>query len=219
MVYRLRRCQVCGKEYQPTGNGQKYCEECAPIMKKVSDAKWRKENPERVRACNAKWYMENPEQVAARSAKWRKENPEKHRASGTIWARENPAKVKAWLAKWRKENPEKARAEVVAWKRGHPEERKLDKARRRALKYANTPLDEMLTSTEWLAILAEADGHCAYCDKEARLTLDHVIPLSKGGKHSKDNVVAACTHCNCSKGNKTVEAWNTITRAQLEAAQ
>jgi 5-methylcytosine-specific restriction endonuclease McrA len=83
----------------------------------------------------------------------------------------------------------------------------IDCSKRRIAKYANTPLDEMLTSTEWLAILAEANGHCAYCGKEAKLTLDHVVPLSKGGKHSKENIVAVCTHCNCSKKDKTLEEW------------
>ena len=83
----------------------------------------------------------------------------------------------------------------------------LSGSKRRALKYANTLPDEMLTRGQWLAILAEANGHCAYCGKEAKLTLDHVIPLSKGGKHSKDNAVAACAHCNSSKGNRTLAEW------------
>jgi 5-methylcytosine-specific restriction endonuclease McrA len=95
------------------------------------------------------------------------------------------------------------------YRKTHPEEFRLSCAQRRALKYGNTPINELLTSTEWLAILALADGHCVYCGHEAKLTLDHVIPLSKGGKHSKDNVVAACLCCNDSKGNKTLEEWNT----------
>ena len=88
---------------------------------------------------------------------------------------------------WSKANPEKAFVAYSKWKREHPEQLRIRSAvtqsKRRALKYANTPISEMLTSTEWLAILAEANGHCAYCDKEAKLTLDHVIPLSRGGKH------------------------------------
>jgi 5-methylcytosine-specific restriction endonuclease McrA len=89
----------------------------------------------------------------------------------------------------------------------HLERIAVSHSKRRAAKYGNTPISEMLTSTEWLAILTEADGHCTYCSKKAKLTLDHVIPLSKGGKHSKDNVVPACLHCNSSKNNKTLEEW------------
>ena len=46
---------------------------------------------------------------------------------------------------------------------------------------------------------------CAYCDKkfsEKNLTIDHVIPLSKGGAHSWDNVVTSCSKCNNKKGNR-----------------
>ena len=48
---------------------------------------------------------------------------------------------------------------------------------------------------------------CQYCDIQLikkELTLDHVIPLSKGGRTSWENIVAACMPCNTRKGNKTV---------------
>jgi 5-methylcytosine-specific restriction endonuclease McrA len=170
VTYKLKVCQHCGEEYQPTGPAQKYCAECGPIVKakkkKVYGAEWLEANPEKRKAFSK----------AARAKFYRK----------------NPEKVKAWNAEWAKTNHEKS---IIYC------------SKRRATKYANTPLAEMLMSTEWLAILAAAAGHCHYCDKEAKLTLDHVIPLSRGGKHSKDNVVAACLHCNDSKGTKTLEEW------------
>lgn len=48
---------------------------------------------------------------------------------------------------------------------------------------------------------------CQYCGSEfarKNLTLDHVIPLSKGGRTRWDNIVAACQKCNSAKGNKTI---------------
>lgn len=47
---------------------------------------------------------------------------------------------------------------------------------------------------------------CQYCGKVSparSLTLDHVVPLSKNGKHSWENVVTACQKCNNLKGNRT----------------
>ena len=47
---------------------------------------------------------------------------------------------------------------------------------------------------------------CQYCCKlctRRDLTIDHVVPLSRGGKTTWDNVVAACGHCNSKKANKT----------------
>ncbi len=48
------------------------------------------------------------------------------------------------------------------------------------------------------------DRHqCQYCGSHKNLTLDHVIPRSKGGSHTWDNVVIACNSCNSRKGDRT----------------
>lgn len=48
-------------------------------------------------------------------------------------------------------------------------------------------------------------GQCQYCDRKltvAEITFDHVMPTSKGGSNTWDNIVAACTECNSAKGNQ-----------------
>jgi 5-methylcytosine-specific restriction endonuclease McrA len=54
------------------------------------------------------------------------------------------------------------------------------------------------------------DGfQCAYCGKEdRRLTLDHIIPRSKGGINEFENCVAACQSCNNLKSNRTPRQAN-----------
>lgn len=50
------------------------------------------------------------------------------------------------------------------------------------------------------------DGHrCQYCGSSSFLTIDHVLPRSRGGPHSWENVVAACNACNSCKGDRTPE--------------
>lgn len=45
---------------------------------------------------------------------------------------------------------------------------------------------------------------CVYCGiDDMRLTIDHVIPISQGGRTSFDNCVASCKPCNSKKGNRT----------------
>lgn len=44
---------------------------------------------------------------------------------------------------------------------------------------------------------------CVYCRSIKDLTIDHVIPASKGGKYSFENCVTACKPCNNKKGNRT----------------
>ncbi len=44
---------------------------------------------------------------------------------------------------------------------------------------------------------------CQYCGSRKHLTIDHIIPRSKGGKHTWKNVVIACASCNSRKGDRT----------------
>lgn len=49
---------------------------------------------------------------------------------------------------------------------------------------------------------------CQYCGSTQELTLDHVMPRSRGGRHTWDNVVTACRDCNQRKGSRTPEEAN-----------
>ena len=52
-------------------------------------------------------------------------------------------------------------------------------------------------------VIVRDEFECAYCGIESKsLTVDHVIPLSRGGKSNFENCVAACKKCNAKKGNK-----------------
>lgn len=47
-----------------------------------------------------------------------------------------------------------------------------------------------------------ASGLCHYCGRNVgreNLTMDHLVPLSRGGRSSKGNIVAACKECNSKK--------------------
>lgn len=54
------------------------------------------------------------------------------------------------------------------------------------------------------------DGHsCQYCGYAGDdLTLDHVVPRSRGGDDSWENIVTACVRCNVKKGNRTPKEAN-----------
>ncbi len=49
---------------------------------------------------------------------------------------------------------------------------------------------------------------CAYCGvKHDRLALDHILPKSKGGRDTGDNLIKVCKSCNSSKGDKDLLEW------------
>ena len=69
-------------------------------------------------------------------------------------------------------------------------------------RYVNIPYREETLATRRGVL--RRDGHsCAYCGKQAS-TVDHVVPKSRGGKHSWENLVACCLRCNNNKGDKTL---------------
>lgn len=98
------------------------------------------------------------------------------------------------------------------WREKHPERAQAGYEARRIAKYANTPVVQQLTESQWRDTLDQFHHRCAYCGRklgyskgELRPTMDHIIPLSRGGLHTKENVVPACQHCNSSKNAKTPE--------------
>jgi 5-methylcytosine-specific restriction endonuclease McrA len=67
---------------------------------------------------------------------------------------------------------------------------------------ALTSGDATLTTAEWEAIKHAQGGACLYCTRTDRpLTQEHVVPISKGGHHTRENVVAVCQPCNSRRRN------------------
>lgn len=65
-----------------------------------------------------------------------------------------------------------------------------------------------LTEREWELAIAFFDNRCCYCGAEMETpTKDHVVPFSKGGKLSADNIVPCCQLCNSSKKDRDLEDW------------
>jgi 5-methylcytosine-specific restriction endonuclease McrA len=57
--------------------------------------------------------------------------------------------------------------------------------------------------------LMKRDGNrCLYCGSTKNLTIDHVLPRSRGGRDTWENLVTSCNHCNVSKGDRTPEEAN-----------
>ena len=80
---------------------------------------------------------------------------------------------------------------------------RLSRKRRRRVAAA----DNDLTAAQWQAIL-DAWLACAYCGADGvALQRDCVLPISRGGHYTLDNVVPACGSCNASKSNDEVTSW------------
>jgi 5-methylcytosine-specific restriction endonuclease McrA len=71
----------------------------------------------------------------------------------------------------------------------------------RLVSYVRIPRDAHRRKITRRAVFARDDWTCQYCGSRSNLTVDHVVPRSKGGASSWDNIVASCAPCNRRKGN------------------
>ncbi len=70
-------------------------------------------------------------------------------------------------------------------------------------RYVNAPYKGVSLTRQ--NIFKRDNFECQYCGTKRELTLDHVIPSSRGGPHSWLNLVTACKRCNAKKGDYTPE--------------
>ena len=67
---------------------------------------------------------------------------------------------------------------------------------------------ELRSSQWWKRQLAK--GVCYYCGRQflpKELTMDHIVPISRGGKSTKNNVVTSCKECNNKKKHLLPMEW------------
>ena len=67
--------------------------------------------------------------------------------------------------------------------------------------YVHVPRDVHRRKITRRAVFARDGWPCQYCGSRSSLTVDHVVPRSKGGSSTWDNIVASCAPCNRRKGD------------------
>lgn len=102
-------------------------------------------------------------------------------------------------------NRDSSLARSRAWEKANPEFVAARKARRRVALHAAMGSH---TTQEWRAIIARQRSKCAICKKRCRLTLDHMIPLSRGGSDLALNIQGLCKSCNSAKHAKELKQYN-----------
>lgn len=71
----------------------------------------------------------------------------------------------------------------------------------RLVAYVKVPRETHRRKITRRAVFARDGWTCQYCGSRSNLTVDHVIPRSKGGTSTWDNIVASCAPCNRRKGD------------------
>lgn len=150
-------------------------------------------------------YDADPEKYRAKAREWARANPERHRARFHAWVAANH-EYRLHYFRWSAFVKGRAkRARDIEVRRQWPRERLQ-------AYYAKCGFNRMKrlrnVTREWIdraAIIERDKGICYLCGiapKVGDLTLDHVIPLARGGSHTADNIRVACRRCNSRKGTK-----------------
>jgi 5-methylcytosine-specific restriction endonuclease McrA len=158
---------------------------------------WRQKHPERVKAKKKAEYIRNKARIQQRGKAYRAKNKEKLKQSMQAWYQSHLDHVKAY----RKINRARDRAQENAHHRAHPELVAAKDAKRRMREQAAAM--QRITRQQWDWLKAFYGQRCAYCGiKPKRLTMDHIIPLARGGTHTLENLIPACKSCNSRKNMK-----------------
>jgi 5-methylcytosine-specific restriction endonuclease McrA len=88
----------------------------------------------------------------------------------------------------------------------------------RLVNFVRIPFTRLADQTPTRNMIYKRDGHsCQYCGSTRNLTIDHVIPRSKGGQDTWENLVSCCDKCNVSKGDKYLRETNMKLRSKPKA--
>ena len=183
-----KRCTKCGdlkllgefRKHRSRGDGlDSQCKACHAARNK----RWRKANREWIEAYNKRWREANPG--------YGKQYNDSHRD-------ECAAREKQYRDTHRAEH-------AINYKRWGQENR--EKKAACGQRYRARKVDATIEDFDIIEVY-ERDGYtCTYCGSTEDLTIDHIVPLSKGGSHRPENLCVACRSCNSSKGAKNLGRW------------
>jgi 5-methylcytosine-specific restriction endonuclease McrA len=159
---------------------------------------------ETLREYKAQWWQANRDaQRQRKRERWAQHREELAQKQRARYAKSPEAQKKRTHAYYRANRSEvlnKAKTRVKAWSLANRERRLESFARRRALKKATQT--ERIDFSE---VLRSAYGKCGICREPFDLfgiEFDHIVPLAKGGTHTRHNLQATHARCNRSKGAK-----------------
>ena len=226
---RNSRCKDCtliykrnfaerNSQIQKTVPPSKVCNICREL-KPIAEFGSMKTSPDgreyRCKPCQAErvsaFRIDNPEHALQQSRRQFQNNKENRRAAVLKYQKKIPG---GWMAKYRREHPEyvaKERLKMKEWRRQNPDRAKQKSDLRRARLYS-----VRVETIDRKTIIERDASTCYLCQKIVLgiIHVDHVIPLSRGGSHTYDNLRVTCPQCNLRKSDRLLSEinWQTFFR-------
>lgn len=214
-------CRDCSTEYYRIKNnvksprtqdvgGLRQCGKCKEIKKLEDFTKNKKCSggfERKCKACTNKdcWAKKNPIENKKYKDKWYEENKDRIREEWKEVYKEKRDIFIAYQYKYRSDpiNLQKMKIRQSKYNKNNPEVGLAHCHRRRdnAIVNGNNTL-----SAQDIKQIKQLNPHCKACGVKS-VTLDHIVPLDKGGQNCIENCTVLCKTCNSSKHNKTPQEW------------
>lgn len=219
---KTKECIICGK-FQPVSNFtvnkalksglSSFCKDCAAKRRKryyendkehinKLKRKNRKKYRDKELAYNKEYYQKTRERRLEIAKKYREDNKEKILKDIRQYNKTHKKENKERNRNYRKNNPEKIKKIKNNYRKNNPETvqkhrmtRRARKAQNGVFKVFNKELHKLMNSP------------CVACGSTNQITIDHIIPIARGGTHSIGNLQSLCRSCNSSKVDKTMTEW------------
>lgn len=190
---------------------QALCNECRKSYydldkKRAYNRKYVSSNRERVNEYHRQYREARPEvrqQAVERGRKHYQNNKEKCLEQSRRWHEANPDKVRQSQREYYYRNREARRENRRRWAQENPDIVARQNETRRA-REAGATVEEI----DYQLIYKRDLDICYLCGRKVKKSerhLDHVIPLSRGGPHSENNIRVTHARCNLKKGTKLIE--------------
>lgn len=172
--------------------------------RRLSSRRYYLANKEKLLAQNKTYCLANKEKVSGCRKKYYQTNREKIKVQHKTYNQANAKKIKVKIHTYHQANKEKMKAQMKAYRQANPEKYRAITRKRQALKLGVG--HEKYTDKQ----IFERDGHiCQLCGNRINMKLkfpdpysssiDHIIPVSKGGADAPINIQASHLGCNILK--------------------
>lgn len=107
---------------------------------------------------------------------------------------------------WRMRNAEKYATIRKASEQKHKAKHRFERNQRSSRRYHSITFKHRIRESDWKALVFLFGGRCLLCGEDKKLTVDHIIPVTRYGYHEISNIQPLCLSCNSSKHTTVLDA-------------